>query len=60
MNDEKCSQCGLHPPYQNKRTGKIYALCATCAWEGLRELLDSVDDEESTDKDESGLRSALL
>lgn len=59
MADEKCSQCGLFAPYQNKRTSKIYALCAKCAWEGIMELLDSVDDEEGEDKDESGLQSVL-
>lgn len=40
-----CERCDLYPRYQHPQTGKIYKLCASCAWETLTRSFGLIDNE---------------
>jgi len=39
----KCTKCGINEQYE--RNGRIFKLCASCAWENLEKLLFEDEDE---------------
>jgi hypothetical protein len=41
-----CERCDLYPRYQHPQTGKIYKLCASCAWETLTRSFGLIDNNE--------------
>jgi hypothetical protein len=45
-----CERCDLYPRYQHPQTGKIYKLCASCAWETLTRSFGLIDNEEMSDQ----------
>ena len=42
----QCKICGKNPCYE--RNGRVFALCASCIWKALQELLDLPDPRSPT------------